>query len=83
MWQDTVSNFKGFTEPMGTVSDLQCTFPLIQVPLDTRIIVFSGDIYVSLITTIAKIVILQETAYIRVSLLYVSNNHISFSLLIL
>ena len=46
---------------MGAVSDLQSHFPFdtptqgdIQVPVDTRIIVFSGDIYVSLITTIAK-----------------------------
>ena len=61
MWQGTVSNFKGFTMPIGTVSDLQSHFPFdtptqgdIRVPVDTRIIVFSGDIYVSLITTIAK-----------------------------
>ena len=61
MWQGTVSNCKQFKVPMGTVSDLQSYFPFdmptqgdIQVPVDTRIIVFSGDIYVSLITTIAK-----------------------------
>ena len=70
---------------MGTVSDLQSHFPFdaptqgdIKVPVDTRIIVFSGDINVSLITTIAKIiVILQETAYMYVLVCYVSNNHVS------
>ena len=95
MWQGNVSNFKGFTVLVGTVSDLQLS---LHFPFDTPT---QGDIstntnacrhqnYCFLWWQLCEpdynnnyckkiIVILQETAYMLVC--YVSNNHISLLIL--